>query len=486
MSLPKLPDSYQLFDLESTGVLPTSDRICEIAIVRVDCGAITSEWSTLVNPGVPIPAGATAIHKITDADVAGAPMLADVLPDLFARLFEGVPVLAHNGARFDVPMLRAELVRLGFDPLELLAGVEFVDTLPIFRRLLPGKPSHALGAVASALDCIPENYHRGLVDCMTLARCVEAARDLPDPFIAPMPSSVARPFTAPPATLGEVTAAVIVDAAARDLPGTLAALEPAGLASSGLVGEATLALAQRVNALQPWMVEARALGCPADDAGDATLLAVQAALRKEVKALIALRQDFTARIKPIVAEIEATFRDNGIRPIEDLISQLDAVRKPFAVARAEAAAAARARAEREAEEIAMAQRARDLAALESVQADALQRALDGDLAGAAMVSANVSAAIDVANDRADETFAAATAAAVAIVPLPVRVAGAVVRDKLAWRVTVIAPDRVPRHLCSPDLAKIQAAVDAAHGALVIDGVHVEVDVATTSRATRRG
>ena len=47
-------------------------------------------------------------------------------------------------------------------------------------------------------------------------------------------------------------------------------------------------------------------------------------------------------------------------------------------------------------------------------------------------------------------------------------------------------DRVPRHLCSPDLAKIQAAVDAAHGALVIDGVHVEVDVATTSRATRRG
>ena len=480
MSLPKLPDSYQVFDLESTGVLPTSDRICEIAIVRVDCGAITSEWSTLVNPGVPIPAGATAIHKITDADVAGAPMLADVLPDLFARLFEGVPVLAHNGARFDVPMLRAELSRLGYDPAELLAGVEFVDTLPVFRRLLPGKPSHALGAVAAALDCIPDNYHRGLVDCMTLARCVEAARDLPDPFIAPMPSSVGKiPQSMPapfpiPADLVDVSNALVLDAGASEV------------VTLGLVDEATLALAQRVNALQPWLVQARALGCPQDDAEDATLLAAQAALRKEVKALVALRQDFTARIKPIVAEIEATFRDNGIRPLEDLILQLDTVRKPFAVARAEAAAAARARAEREAEEIAMAQRARELAALAPVQDDALQRALDGDLAGAAVVSANVSAAIDVVNDRADETFAAATAAAVAIVPLPVRVAGAVVRDKLAWRVTVIAPDRVPRHLCSPDLAKIQAAVDAAHGALVIDGVHVEVDVATTSRATRRG
>lgn len=477
-----LPFRYGVLDFETTGRNPQTCRVVEVAFVVIDGGAVISEWSQLVNPGVPIPPDATAVHKLTDADVADAPPFADVVPDLFARLLAGEPVLAHNGSRFDVPLLVAELARLGIGR-DALDGVVFVDTLPIFRKALPQKPSHTLGAVAAAFDCIPDTHHRATADCRTLAACVEALRDLPpEPKFGPLPPVNAGPLPALADAVADVPSHVVPASAAApwDAPIVPAGLEPGVPAPANLVDEATAALAQRVNAVQPWIAAASALTCDNDD-DEARVLKALDVFKREIKALEKLRGDFTGRVKPMVLAIERTFRENGLRPLEAVVAQLEAVRHPYAVRRANEARERQLQAEREAEQIALAERERQIAALAPVQDAALAAALAGDTEGAATLAATAAAGLDAVNDAAQATYEAGMAAAAAIAPAPVALPGVTVRDKLTWRVEVVAADRVPRHLCTPDLDKIRREIEATGGKAQIDGVFFEVDVVTSSR-----
>ena len=68
-----------VFDTETTGTNPRSDRIVEIACVKIHPDGRRETWVKRINPGMPIPAGSTAIHGIRDADVEGLPRFADVL-----------------------------------------------------------------------------------------------------------------------------------------------------------------------------------------------------------------------------------------------------------------------------------------------------------------------------------------------------------------------------------------------------------------------
>lgn len=95
-------------DVETTGLSASNHRVLEIALITTDpTGRVLDEWSTRLNPQGPV--GATHIHGITDADVARAPLFADVLDELNGRL-SGAAVVAHN-ARFDLAFLRAEYAR---------------------------------------------------------------------------------------------------------------------------------------------------------------------------------------------------------------------------------------------------------------------------------------------------------------------------------------------------------------------------------------
>lgn len=102
---------YAVLDLETTGFSPArGDRIVEIGIVALGPGGETeSEWTTLVDPQRVV--GATRVHHITERDVAGAPTMAQLAPELIEQL-RGRVVVAHNSA-FDVPFLTAELNRVG-------------------------------------------------------------------------------------------------------------------------------------------------------------------------------------------------------------------------------------------------------------------------------------------------------------------------------------------------------------------------------------
>lgn len=122
------------FDLETTGTSPDRDRIVEIGLVRVEPDGARRSFRTLVNPEMPIPAPATAVHGISDDDVRDAPVLAAVAPGIVA-LFEGADLCGFNSVGFDAPLLEAELRRAG-TPIEL-AGRRHLDAMRIFHAMEP-------------------------------------------------------------------------------------------------------------------------------------------------------------------------------------------------------------------------------------------------------------------------------------------------------------------------------------------------------------
>lgn len=102
------------FDLETTGVNITQDRIVEISIIKVMPNGEEYEITHRVNPGMHIPAEATAVHHITDADVADKPVFKQLAAEI-ARTFEGCDIAGYNSNRFDIPMLAEEFARAGVD-----------------------------------------------------------------------------------------------------------------------------------------------------------------------------------------------------------------------------------------------------------------------------------------------------------------------------------------------------------------------------------
>jgi len=122
---------FTAVDIETTDKDIATAEITDLAAVRVRGGEIEDEWSSLVKPRIPIHAAAAAITGISDADVADAPFFEQVWPAF--RDFCGTDVVvAHNGYRFDFPILD----RMS----EPLGGHQFVtyDTLVLARELHPG------------------------------------------------------------------------------------------------------------------------------------------------------------------------------------------------------------------------------------------------------------------------------------------------------------------------------------------------------------
>jgi len=103
-------------DLESTGLAPERDRIVEISIIKQFPDGRIERRTWRVNPGVPIPPEASAIHRIRDEDVAAAPPFAAIAPEL-SQALDGCDVAGFGVARFDLLLLTAEFLRarLPFD-----------------------------------------------------------------------------------------------------------------------------------------------------------------------------------------------------------------------------------------------------------------------------------------------------------------------------------------------------------------------------------
>jgi DNA polymerase-3 subunit epsilon len=136
-------------DTETMGFdVKNGHRLVEIAWIRIVDGGIVEEWSSLVNPGQPIPEGATAVHKISDEMVAGSPRPADVGKAVREALAD-FPLVFHN-APFDLPFLKAFFEEAGAPPL----ANPIVDTLGLARELF-GPSGNRLGELAKKLALAP-------------------------------------------------------------------------------------------------------------------------------------------------------------------------------------------------------------------------------------------------------------------------------------------------------------------------------------------
>lgn len=120
------------FDLETTGVNISHDRIIELSYIKVYPNGTEEEKSMRINPEMSIPAESTAIHHITDEDVADKPTFKQIAKEL-AKVFEGCDVAGYNSNRFDIPLLMEEFLRAGIN-IEL-SRQKFVDVQTIFHKM---------------------------------------------------------------------------------------------------------------------------------------------------------------------------------------------------------------------------------------------------------------------------------------------------------------------------------------------------------------
>jgi len=146
------------FDLETTGIDVTKDRIVEIAIIKVHPNGKEEEKNLRINPTIPIPKDASKIHKIYDDDVKDAPSFKSVAKDI-ALFIEGCDLAGFNSNRFDIPLLAEEFLRAEVD-IDLHKR-RMVDVQTIFHKM---EQRTLVAAYKFYCDKSLENAHSAMAD----------------------------------------------------------------------------------------------------------------------------------------------------------------------------------------------------------------------------------------------------------------------------------------------------------------------------------
>lgn len=161
---------FVIIDVETTGWSPDEARITEVGAVRMRSGRVLGEFGSLVDPGMPVPAGIEALTGISSQMVAAAPQPADVLPALLS-FAHGCVLTAHN-APFDVGFLAAACGDCGLPWPDFAV----LDTVPVARQLLTDGevPNCKLGTLASFFGARTRPCHRALADARATAAVLDA------------------------------------------------------------------------------------------------------------------------------------------------------------------------------------------------------------------------------------------------------------------------------------------------------------------------
>ncbi|MDO3385612.1 exonuclease domain-containing protein [Gilvimarinus sp. SDUM040013] len=188
---PGLDKPLAIVDIETTGGSAGRDRITEIGIVEVDADGVR-EWSTFINPQVPIPRTIQSLTGITDDMVADAPLFEEVAKDIITRL-EGKTFVAHN-VRFDYGFIRNAFASLGY-PLKL----ELLCTVKLSRALYPEHKRHSLETLIDRFNIATDARHRALADARATYQFMCAAQKdkSPEDFMAAVQQQTRRPSLPP-------------------------------------------------------------------------------------------------------------------------------------------------------------------------------------------------------------------------------------------------------------------------------------------------
>jgi len=162
---------YVVFDVEAIGqdARSPATEIIQIAAQRWIDGVNQDSWSTFVLPSVSIPAHIVELTQISMNEVRNAPSAREALHYFFSYI-EDLPLIAHNGASYDGPLIVATCERLD---LPLPPTFRVLDTLPLARTLLPLETSHRVGDLAQRFGCDLPNAHRADADVEMLAGIVQ-------------------------------------------------------------------------------------------------------------------------------------------------------------------------------------------------------------------------------------------------------------------------------------------------------------------------
>jgi len=167
---PSLRGRVACVDLETTGGLSARHRIIEVGIVLLDDGRVVEEWSSLVNPGVRIPAAIAGFTGISNEMVADAPDFASLRREIRQRL-DGALFVAHN-ARFDYGFLRHEFRRQ-----EERFSAPVLCTVRLSRGLFRQYTRHNLDSLIERFDLKCDARHRALGDARVLPSLLAAMED---------------------------------------------------------------------------------------------------------------------------------------------------------------------------------------------------------------------------------------------------------------------------------------------------------------------
>jgi len=155
-------NEFVVLDVETTGLEPAKgEEIIEIGAEKLQGREVIGEFVRLIKPTKPVPAETTAIHGLTNENLAlEGQLIKEVMPEFMEFLGSSI-IIAHNAA-FDVGFLNVELGRLG---LPLLKN-QTIDTIEIAKRYLI-LSSYRLQNVAAYLKVPQPSAHRALVDVQT-------------------------------------------------------------------------------------------------------------------------------------------------------------------------------------------------------------------------------------------------------------------------------------------------------------------------------
>ena len=167
----KLKRPLLFFDIESTGLDISNDRIVEISMVKVMPDGTRQVKTRRVNPTIPIPAAAQAVHGISDDDVKDCPTFAQLAKSMY-QWMEGCDIAGYNSISFDVPLLAEEFMRAGIEPD--FHDRDMVDVQVIFYKKEPRTLS---GAYKFYCDKNLEDAHTAEADTMATLEVLESQLD---------------------------------------------------------------------------------------------------------------------------------------------------------------------------------------------------------------------------------------------------------------------------------------------------------------------
>lgn len=158
---------YVVFDIETTGLHPDSDQICEIAAIGVKDGLPQGTFSTLVAIEGSMPEAAGRVNGITDDMLKGAPAIGDALDAFLDFIGDDAVLAGHNITSFDIPFMKAAAAKSGRASRVARYHLKecCCDTLMLARMMWPDASGHSMDCLRRVFGIERTDLHRALADC---------------------------------------------------------------------------------------------------------------------------------------------------------------------------------------------------------------------------------------------------------------------------------------------------------------------------------